>query len=619
MERRLIAILAADVVGYSRLMGLDEAGTLAALRSHRREMADAKIDEHQGRIVKVTGDGMLVEFPSVVNAVACAADIQRRMRERNVDVPDDRRIEFRIGIHLGDIIFEDNDIYGDGVNIAARIESIAQPGGVAVSGAVRDNVGNRLDLAFEDRGEQALKNIDRPVRVYNIDLFRRAPAQGVATGAAPKAALAKEKPSIAVLPFDNMSGDPEQEYFSDGITEDIITDLSKISGLSVIARNSAFTYKGKLVDIQDVCRRFHVATVLEGSVRKAGQRVRITAQLIDGTDGTHLWADRYDRDLTDIFAIQDEITHTIVEQLKVKLLPEEKKAIGQAPTANVEAYTNYLRGREFFHTRTKGSLQLARRLFARATNLDPNYARAYAGIADCDSALHAWHGAEISLEALLATCAKALALDPSLAEAHASHGLALSTNGRHGDAVAEFERAIALDPNSYEGHYFYARHSFAEGDLEKAVELYERCTDINPDDYRSPLLVMNALHSLGRHDEEAKLAAVGLERAQRALRQHPENSDPAQLGAIALIALGQHERAKEWADRALAIDADDNNALYNVACVYSLLGEPDRAIDLLEPYLQKVGPHMKSWFKNDSDFDPIRSHPRYAKLLELID
>ncbi|MGN7806769.1 TPR end-of-group domain-containing protein [Ensifer sp. 22521] len=619
MERRLTAILAADVVGYSRLMGLDEAGTLAALKTHRREMADAKINEHQGRIVKVTGDGMLVEFPSVVNAVACAADIQRRMRERNVDVPDDRRIEFRIGIHLGDIIFEDNDIYGDGVNIAARIESIAQPGGIAVSGSVRDNVGNRLDLAFEDRGEQTLKNIDRPVRVYNVDLFQRTPPQGVATGAAPKAALAKEKPSIAVLPFDNMSGDPEQEYFSDGITEDIITDLSKISGLSVIARNSAFTYKGKLVDIQDVCRRFHVATVLEGSVRKAGQRVRITAQLIDGKDGTHLWADRYDRDLTDIFAIQDEITHTIVEQLKVKLLPEEKKAIGQAPTANVEAYTNYLRGREFFHTRTKGSLQLARRLFARAADLDPNYARAYAGIADCDSALHAWHGAEISLEALLATCAKALALDPSLAEAHASHGLALSTNGRHGDAVAEFERAIALDPNSYEGHYFYARHSFAEGDLEQAVELYERCADINPDDYRSPLLVMNALHSLGRHDEEAKLAAVGLERAERALRQHPENSDPAQLGAIALIALGQHERAKEWADRALAIDADDNNALYNVACVYSLLGEPDHAIDLLEPYLQKVGPHMKSWFKNDSDFDPIRSHPRYAKLLKLID
>src|SRR5262245_23544313 len=242
MERRLTAILAADVVGYSRLMGLDEAGTLAALKTHRREMADAKIAEHQGRIVKITGDGMLVEFPSVVNAVTCAVDIQRRMRERNVDVPHDRRIEFRIGIHLGDILFEDNDIYGDGVNIAARIESIAQPGGVAVSGSVRDNIGNRLDLVFEDTGEQNLKNIDRPVRVFNVDLF-----QHLAIGATPKPSLAKEKPSIAVLPFNNMSGDPEQEYFSDGITEDIITDLSKISGLSVIARNSVFAYKGQSV------------------------------------------------------------------------------------------------------------------------------------------------------------------------------------------------------------------------------------------------------------------------------------------------------------------------------------------------------------------------------------
>ena len=614
MERRLTAILAADVVGYSRLMGLDEAGTLAALKTHRREMADTKIAEHQGHIVKVTGDGMLVEFPSVVNAMACAADIQRRMRQRNVDVPEDRRIEFRIGIHLGDIIFEDNDIYGDGVNIAARIESLARPGGVAVSGTVRDHIGNRLDLAFEDTGEQTLKNIDRPVRVYNVDLFQR-----MATGTMPKSVMSKEKPSIAVLPFNNMSGDPEQEYFADGMTEDIITDLSKISGLSVIARNSVFAYKGQSVDVQEVSKRFNVRTILEGSVRKAGQRVRINAQLIDSRDGTHLWADRYDRDLTDIFAIQDEITHTIVDQLKVKLLPEEKKAIEQAPTENVEAYTNYLRGREFFHTRTKGSLHLARRLFARAADLDPNYARAYAGIADCDSALHAWHGAEISLEALFATCAKALALDPNLAEAHASHGLALSTNGRKNDAVAEFERAIALDPNSYEGHYFYARHAFAEGDLEKAVELYERCTEINPDDYRSPLLVMNALHSLGRHDEKVKLAELGLERAERALRLHPENSDPAQLGACALAALGQYERAREWADRALAIDADDNNAVYNVACVYSLLGEADRAIDLLEAYLQKVGPHMRSWFKNDSDFDSIRSHPHYETLLKLID
>ncbi|CAN5540264.1 hypothetical protein BH10PSE7_BH10PSE7_40120 [soil metagenome] len=306
MERRLAAILAADVVGYSRLMGLDEAGTLAAMKAHRKELIDGKIAEHQGRIVKLTGDGMLVEFLSVVNAVACATDIQRRMYERNADVPHDRRIEFRIGINLGDIIVEDNDIFGDGVNVAARIESIARPGSVAVSSTVRDHIGNKLDLVFKDMGEQTLKNIERPVRVYNIELGT--PPQ------IPKAEpAARDKPSIAVLPFNNMSDDPEQEYFSDGITEDIITDLSKISGLFVVGRNTVFTYKGKSVKLQQAAWELGVRFLLEGSVRKAGQRVRITSQLIDGATGGHLWADRYDRDLTDIFAIQDEITKTIID------------------------------------------------------------------------------------------------------------------------------------------------------------------------------------------------------------------------------------------------------------------------------------------------------------------
>lgn len=328
MERRLSAILAADVVGYSRLMGLDEGGTLSALKTHRRDLVDGKITEHQGRIVKLTGDGMLVEFQSVVNAVACATDIQRRMRERNADVQEERRIEFRIGINLGDIIFDDNDIYGDGVNVAARIESIARPGGIAISGTVRDHLGKNLDLDFEDTGEHELKNIDRPVRIYHVALA--APFEDSAVTASPEMRV-KEKPSIAVLPFKNMSGDPEQEYFSDGITEDIITDLSKISGLHVLARNTVFTYKGKPVKVQQVARELGVKFVLEGSVRKAGQRVRITGQLIDGADGGHVWADRYDRELTHIFAIQDEITHTIVDQLKVKLLPAEKKRSRRLP------------------------------------------------------------------------------------------------------------------------------------------------------------------------------------------------------------------------------------------------------------------------------------------------
>src|SRR5438034_3373693 len=414
MERRLTAILAADVVGYSRLMGANETGTLAALKTLQSDVIDPKIAEHQGRIVKLTGDGMLIEFPSVVNAVACAADVQRGMRARDSGVPQDRRIEFRMGVNVGDVIVEGGDIFGDGVNVAARLESIAPIGGITVSQAVRDHVGKQLPLIFEDLGERRLKNIERPIRVYSISLD--APSSGQTSDTA--SARPEEKPSIAVLPFINMSGDPEQEYFSDGITEDIITDLSKVSGLFVIARNTAFTYKGKSVEAQQVAKHLGVNFILEGSVRKAGSRVRVTGQLIDGKKGGHMWADRYDRDLTDIFAIQDEITHAIVEQLKVKLLPQEKKSIGQTPTANIEAYTYYLRGRDFFYRHSKRYYQLARRMFAKAVELDPLYARAYAGIADCDSILFHHYHEDVGIDSILDTSAKALALDDRLAEAH---------------------------------------------------------------------------------------------------------------------------------------------------------------------------------------------------------
>jgi adenylate cyclase len=614
MERRLAAIFAADVVGYSRLMGVSEARTLAALKAHRRELVDGKIAEHQGRIVKLTGDGMLVEFPSVVNAVACAVEIQRRMQERNADVQQDQRIEFRIGVNLGDIIVEDNDIFGDGVNVAARIEGIAKPGGVCVSASVRDNVGNRLELAFEDMGEQALKNIERPVRVYNVSLD--APPPRAAAPQPQPGPPVKEKPSIAVLPFNNMSGDPEQEYFSDGITEDIITDLSKISGLSVIARNSVFTYKGKPADVQEVSRRFNVATVLEGSVRKAGQRVRITAQLV-GKDGMHVWADRFDRDLTDIFAIQDEITKTIVEQLKVKLLPAEKEVIAQAPTENMEAYTYYLRGRQFFHRHSKSYYLLAKRMFRKAIELDPLYARAYAGIADCDSFLFLHYHENIPVADILATAAKALDLEDDLAEAHASRAVGLSLAERHTEAEAEFERAIALNPNLFETRYFYARACFAQGKLERAGELFEQALAINPDDYQSQILLIAIYRSLGRKADAHEAARKGIQLAQKELVANPENPRPAYSGAIALIELGESTRAREWAARALAIDPDDILTQYNVACLYSLLGDLDAAIGMLDRLLPLANHETKAWIKHDSDFAPLHGHPYWQKVLAL--
>src|SRR5437588_5221803 len=326
-----------------------------------------------------------------------------------------------------------------------------------------------------------------------------------------------------------MSGDPEQEYFSDGITEDIITDLSKVSGLFVVARNTAFTFKGKSVEVQQVAKHLGVNFILEGSVRKAGTRVRVTGQLIHGKDGGHVWADRYDRDLTDIFAIQDEITHAIVEQLRVKLLPQEKKSIGQTPTDNVEAYTYYLRGRQFLHRHSKSYYQLARRMFAKAVELDPLYARAYAGIADCDSFLFLIYHLDVGIDSILATSAKALSLEDGLAEAHASRGLALSLGERYEEAAAEFEQAIALDRNSYEGHYFYARSCFKQGKLEKAAALFERVAEIDPDDYQSPALLLQIYESLGRKADMESAARRAVERSENELVRQPENPRPAYL------------------------------------------------------------------------------------------
>jgi adenylate cyclase len=614
MERRLTAILAADVVGYSRLMGEDETFTLAALKTLRAELVDPKIAEHQGRIVKLTGDGMLAEFPSVGNAVACAADVQRGMRGRNAGVPQEQQIEFRMGVNVGDVIVEGGDIFGDGVNVAARLESIAPPGGIAVSQSVRDQLGKRLGFTFEDMGERRLKNIERPIRVYSISLdtpsSRQADIAAVTTG--------EEKPSVAVLPFTNMSGDPEQEYFSDGITEDIITDLSKVSGLSVVARNTVFTYKGKSVEVSEVAKRLGVDFVVEGSVRKAGSRVRVTGQLIKAKDDRHVWADRYDRDLTDIFAIQDEITHAIVEQLKVKLLPQERKSIAEAPTDNVEAYTYYLRGRDFFYRHSKTYYRLARRMFVNAVELDPRYARAYAGIADCDSFQFLYYREDAGIETILDNSAKALALDDKLAEAHASRGLALSLMHRYSEAMQEFEQAISLDPNSYEAHYLYARASFAQGDLQRAARLFERAAEIKPDDYQSPSLLIQVYRSLGREEESKDAARRAVKLAERELTLHAEDPRPAHLGSAALIELGEKDRAREWINRALAIDPDDPLTQYNVACGYTSLGDLDAAFDLLERSLPRVGPEIRQWIKHDSDFDPLRRLPRYQKILEII-
>jgi adenylate cyclase len=617
MERKLAAILAVDVVGYSALMETDEAGTFERLRARRKELFEPEINRHHGRIFKVMGDGLLAEFGSVVEAVECAVTLQRGMAERNVNVNADKRISVRIGINLGEVIVDGDDRYGEGVNVAARLQEIAEPGGICVSAKVSKEVEKKLAFGFEPMGEQRVKNIAEPIACFRVNLRQALSAR---SDAITIHEASSKKATIAVLPFLNMSGDPEQEYFADGITEDIITDLSKISGLSVIARNNVFVFKGKSIKVQQVAQELGVRYVLEGSIRKSGARVRITGQLIDAADGTHVWAERYDRELTDIFAIQDDIRGAIIDQLRVKLLPAEKKAAEGVPTENVEAYTYYLRGRQFSRVGSKSYLLLARRMFSKAVELDPAYARAFAGIADCDSMLHVWHNANVSVEHILKMSRKALDLDPSLAEAHASCGVGLNFGGRQEEAKARFERALALDPNLYEANYFYGRFLFERGDYAKAAECFEKACQIRSDDYRCPVLLSRVYASLGKYEDRKRSARLGLERAERELTQHPENSDAAQMGALALAHLGERDRAKDWAGRTLAMDPEDMNALYNIACVYSQLGEADQAVVLLErvfPYLDAAAAN-RAWFEHDSDLDPLRSISRFQELMAAI-
>jgi adenylate cyclase len=452
VERKLAAILAADVVGYSRLMGEDEAGTLARLREHRRELIDPKISEHKGRIVKTTGDGILIEFPSIVEAVACAVAVQRGMAELNAETPEEERIVFRVGVNLGDIIIaEDNDIHGDGVNVAARLEGLADPGGICISGTVRDHVGDRLDLAFDDLGDQTLKNIARPLRVYRVRLGAAEKTPTVSPAETTPTLALPDRPSMAVLPFQNMSGDPEQEYFADGMVEEIITALSRFRWLFVIARNSSFIYKGRTVDIKLVGREFGVRYVLEGPVRKGGNRVRITAQLIDAITGNHVWADRYDRDLSDIFAVQDEITASVAGAIEPALAEAEQQRALRKPPKSLDAWEAYQRGLWHFNKYAPEENQIALGFFLQAIGLDQNFAPGHYGYA---LALHwdIWHFSERPFAEVQGTprdeARIAVSLDDKDSMAHAVLAHMRMWDGEWEAAISEARSALALNPNS---------------------------------------------------------------------------------------------------------------------------------------------------------------------------
>jgi adenylate cyclase len=555
MERRLAAILAADMVGYSKLMGADESGTIERQKSHRADLIDPKIAQYGGRIVKTTGDGILVEFSSVIDAVQCAVEIQRAMPSRNSQVGDNQRIRYRIGINLGDIIIDGEDILGDGVNIAARLEGLSEADGLCVSDLVYQNVRGKLDLAFEDLGERKLKNIDRELRVCRWS--EGAGRSDSAPISPPSGLPLPDKPSLAVLPFTNMSGDPEQEHFADGITEDIITELSKFRTLFVIARNSSFAFKGQNLDVRDFSSRLGVRYVVEGSVRRAGNRVRITAQLIDANENKHIWAQRYDRDLEDIFAVQDEVTFAIVTALEPQLAASERQRALRKPPENLDAWENYQRGLWHTFQYNPNDRDITLGFFNRAIELDPTFASAYAGLGyalyvfvilgaspnraeDLERAFEAGQTAVkldehdpfawVTLtrgyllrgdhEAAINGADTAISLNPNFALAHFGRAHALWHAGRPAEAIMSHDEAMRLSPNDPMMWAYMASKAIALlmlGDYEDAVALSRKSQQQATSAIFSHLAEISALGHLDR-DEEAR------EAVRRAMEVKPDVS-----------------------------------------------------------------------------------------------
>jgi adenylate cyclase len=577
MERRLAAIFAADVVGYSRLMGADEAGTLARLKSLRKELVGPKITGGRGRIVKLMGDGLLAEFPSVVEAVRCAVDIQQAMVAREPDLPSENRIRLRIGVNLGDIIVEGSDIYGDGVNIAARLEGLAEPGGICISGKVCEEIRNKLPAAFEDKGEQKVKNIREPIRVYR---WTGAAAEPVSSSEA--VLPLPDKPSIAVLPFDNMSGDAEQEYFADGLTEDIITALSRFQTFFVIARNSSFTYKGQSVNVGKVGRELGVAYVVEGSVRKSGNRVRITAQLVEAASGNHIWAERYDHDFTDMFDLQDDVTRSIVAAIPGRLESADLNRIKRKRPEDMAVYDYVLRGKMHHHRGTRDDNAEALRLLDKAIELDPEFAESYA-----------W---------------KACTLGQALAR-----GFGENKEEIFAQDVAAVEKALSLDENNFECHWIMCEVRMLVAKMEEAERHHQTAFALNPNDPRVVAQRSELLTWLGRPIE-------GVDWARQSMRLDPYNAaGRAHLLGRALFISGSYEDAIE-AFKQVPVPRFSHHA--EIAACYAQLGSDEKASQHAEQVLSlnpdfSIAEHVRGLpFKESRDRDRYRDGLRKAGLPE---
>jgi len=582
VKRKLTTILSADVKGYSRLMGEDEKGTVRILNTYK-EVMTSLIQHHRGRVVSAPGDNVLAEFGSVVDAVECAVEIQKELKTRNAELPENRKMEFRIGVNLGDVIEDGEQILGDGVNIAARLENLSEAGGICISGTAFDQVENKLGLGYEYLGEQPVKNIAKPVRVYRVLMEPGAVARrDLEVASKEKMAFPlPDKPSIAVLPFVNMSRDPEQEYFSDGMTEEIITALSKVPNLFVISRNSTFNYKGKPVKVKQVSEELGVRYVLEGSVRKIGDRVRITAQLIDALSGHHLWAERYDRDLKEIFALQDEITMKVITALQVELTAGEMAGMMAKGTKNIDAFIKYLQAYELISRANKERNAQAKKILEEAVALDPEYPRLYMGLAMVhmyDMWYDTTESPDQSLDRAFELAQKAISLDNSNATAHGILGQVYAMKRQYDRAIAECERAVSLDPNSAENIFWLGMTLNWAGRTEEAIPYIQNAIRLNP---LPPALYFVQLAVAYRDSGQYEKA---IEACKKALQREPNTQFAYIHMAISYIRLAREKEARAAAAEILKI-----NPKFSLERYAKILPFPQPVADLVIEDLRKAG------------------------------
>ena len=618
LTHHLVALWFADIAGYSDSAAEDERDALHMIEI-LQTLSRETVQRHDGRIVKFMGDAVLAEFPSTELAVRAAAALSKQYAEQSAETG--REHNLRIGVHIADVaVGSDGDLYGDGVNAAARVQEAAEPGQVVLSQDVWRQLRGRKEFQFESLGDRSLKGVG-PIGLYVVTVKEPATRRQLSRTGPETTQPAQERKtgirSIAVLPFADLSPQHDQEYFSDGVAEEILNALTKVGGLHVPARTSCFAFRGTNVDAREIGKRLGVETLLEGSIRKAGNRLRIIVQLVDAQNGYHLWSERFDREIEDIFAIQDEIARSVLDALGLSLTEREERRFLKPPTASVEAYEFYLRGRKLFQTWNRQNMEFARQMFARAVAIDPDFALAWAGLANTYVDLYRWGRNSRDLEEGKRTSAHALKLDPNLAEAHVAIGQALAIQRQFKDAAAEFERGIELDPTSFDAYYFYARSSFEAGDLEKAVQLLEKAHRSRPEDYQAIALRALTLHELHRADEarEADQQAVSL--INKYLELNPNEARAYSLGSNALARLGERDHSRQWSEQAIALAPKDPVILYNVACNLAQLGEHERALDELERSIE-AGVSVGDWIKHDPDVESLRDHPRFKAIVKRI-